>query len=570
MMRRLSATILTTLFVIINTNPVGKAFEEPSHSVFRTEAAPGQILVKYREATSAQAIRSVERRLQLRTIRHFSAVASGLRLHQAPTGMTVAQAVELLRRDPNVEYVEPNYLYRGSIAEPEDTYFSFLWGLHNRGQSGGIAGVDISALKAWDMTTGSSDVVVGVIDTGIDYFHSDLAANMWVNVGEQPDNGLDDDGNGYIDDIHGWNAQMDSGDPLDDNNHGTHVAGTIGAVGNNRLGVTGVNWQVRLMALKFLSAQGVGYVSDAIECIEYAIAMKRRGVNIRVLNASWGGPDASVALRDAIEAAGQAGMLVVTAAGNNYDGAGLQGTDNDVQPIFPASYDLANTVSVAAVDRRGQLAAFSNYGKNSVDLAAPGVSIASTVTLDRYGLFSGTSMAAPHVAGVAALALAIKPNLTVRAMKTALVQGIVPLASLQGRTRTGGMVNAFNTLQLVEQLEEPASDFQLSLHAESVTLRAGESVDIGLSVRSVGGFVGAVALSMSFDTSVRDISHRWSSNPVLLAADAQAAIRLMLSAPVDAVPGQYRLTIEGVSGDVSRKVSGQVVIEPVFPDPGAG
>lgn len=568
MIRRLIVTVLATHLVILNTSVVN-SFEGPD-PLLKSEAAPGQILVRYREAAPAQVIHSIAQRHELKTIRHFAGVKRGLRLQQVPTGKTVAATIEALRRDPNVEYVEPNYIYRVSVAEPEDTYFSFLWGLHNRGQSGGIAGVDISALKAWDITTGSSDVVVGVIDTGIDYFHPDLAANMWINVGERPDNGLDDDGNGYIDDVHGWNAQMDSGDPLDDNNHGTHVAGTIGAVGKNRLGVTGVNWQVRLMGLKFLSAQGVGYVSDAIECIEYAIAMRRRGVNVRVLNASWGGPNASAALREAIEAAGQAGMLVVTAAGNNYDGAGLRGTDNDMQPIFPASYDLANTISVAAVDRRGQLAAFSNYGKSSVDLAAPGVSIASTVTLDRYGFFSGTSMAAPHVAGVAALALAIKPNLTVAAMKTTLVQGVVPLSSLQGKTRTGGMVNAFNTLQLVEQLNEPASEFQLSLDARPVTLRAGESVDVDLGVRSVAGFVGAVTLSTSFEPRVSNVSHRWSSNPVLLAPNDQVTIRLTLTAPIDVVPGSYRLTVEGVAGDVSRTVSLPVMIEPVFPDPGSG
>ncbi|MCS6803993.1 MAG: S8 family peptidase [Acidobacteriota bacterium] len=568
MIRRLIVTVLATHLVILNASVVS-SFEGPD-PLLKSEAAPGQILVRYREAAPPQVIHSIAQRHELKTIRHFAGVKRGLRLQQVPAGKTVAATIEALRRDPNVEYAEPNYIYRVSVAEPEDTYFSFLWGLHNRGQSGGIAGVDISALKAWDITTGSSDVVVGVIDTGIDYFHPDLAANMWINVGERPDNGLDDDGNGYIDDVHGWNAQMDSGDPLDDNNHGTHVAGTIGAVGNNRLGVTGVNWQVRLMALKFLSAQGVGYVSDAIECIEYAIAMRRRGVNIRVLNASWGGPNASAALREAIEAAGRAGMLVVTAAGNNYDGAGLRGTDNDVQPIFPASYDLANTISVAAVDRRGQLAAFSNYGKSSVDLAAPGVSIASTVTLDRYGFFSGTSMAAPHVAGVAALALAIKPNLTVAAMKTTLVQGVVPLSSLQGKTRTGGMVNAFNTLQLVEQLNEPASEFQLSLDARPVTLRAGESVDVDLGVRSVAGFVGAVTLSTSFEPRVSNVSHRWSSNPVLLAPNDQVTIRLTLTAPIDVVPGSYRLTVEGVSGDVSRTVSLPVMIEPVFPDPGSG
>jgi hypothetical protein len=483
--------------------------------------------------------------------------------------MTVSEALELLRRDPNVEYAEPNYIYRASVTEPEDTYFGYLWGLSNTGQSGGVAGVDIGALKAWDMTTGSADVVVGVIDTGIDYYHGDLAANMWINVGEHPDNGMDDDGNGFVDDVHGWNAEIDSGDPLDDNNHGTHVAGTIGAVGNNQLGVTGINWNVKLMALKFLDAQGSGYVSDAIECIEYAIEMKHRGVNLRVLNASWGGPDVSDALRDAIEAAGEAGILFVTAAGNNYDGSSPRGTDNDDSPIFPASYGLPNTISVAAVDRRGQLATFSNYGKETVDLAAPGVSIASTVTLDRYGLFSGTSMAAPHVSGVAALALAIKPDMTVAGMKTALMQGAVPLASLQDKTQTGGMLNAFNTVELINQPDPPAEDFQLSFTTQQATIRAGESGDFDLVLQSVGGFEGSVTLSTALDPQVTNISDHWSSNPVVSVADGQATTRLTLTVPIDAIPGTYTVTVEGVSGDVSRKTSIELIIEPVFPDPGS-
>ncbi|MBI3952234.1 MAG: S8 family serine peptidase [Acidobacteria bacterium] len=536
----------------------------------KADYAPGQILIKYREMASAQAMQSVRQRIKANIIHRFPQIASKLQLQQLPSGMNVEQVVASLKMDPNVEYAEPNYVYHISGLAPNDPYFNLLWGLNNTGQSGGAAGIDISALRAWEMTTGSSEVVVGIVDTGIDYLHEDLAANMWTNPGEIPDNKLDDDGNGFVDDVHGWNADDGNGDPMDDNDHGTHVAGTIGAAGNNNEGIVGINWNTKLMALKFLDAEGSGYVSGAIECIEYAVAMKRRGVNIRVLNASWGGEGNSDALRSAIEAAGEAGILFVAAAGNNGDGSGERGTDDDVAPIYPASYDLANIVSVAAVDRRGHLAAFSNYGAKTVDLAAPGVSIASTIPSDRYAYFSGTSMATPHVSGVAALLAAVKPQISTDELKNALLQGAVPLASLEKRTLTGGMLNAFNSLQLVSRKEPPPADFNLSFSTVRSSIRAGESGDFGLLVRSTGGFGGPVTLSARLNLDPGGISQHWSSNPVDLPTDGQASVTLTLATTGDSLPGLYTLTVEGVSSDRSQRVSLNVTIEPAFPDPKPG
>jgi len=311
-------------------------------------------------------------------------------------GATVADVLGWAAATPAVAYVEPDF----AIA-PErfsgDPSFGSLWGLHNTGQSGGLADADIDAPAAWDVTTGSRSVVIAVIDTGVDYTHRDLAANAWRNPGEIAGDRIDNDGNGFVDDVYGWDFANRDADPMDDNGHGTHVAGTIGAVGGNGVGVVGVNWQVSIMALKFLSASGSGSTSGAIGAINYATRMKRDfGVNVVATNNSWGGGGFSAALRDAIAAGGREDILFVAAAGN-------EGTNNDATPHYPSNYADAAVISVAASDRVNRLASFSNVGATSVDLAAPGVSITSTLPGNRYGSYSGTSMAAPHVAGVVGL-----------------------------------------------------------------------------------------------------------------------------------------------------------------------
>lgn len=333
-----------------------------------------------------------------------------------------------------LEFVEPDYIVHTSETTPNDSSYSSLWGLNNNSNQV----VDIDAPQAWDTTTGDSDIVVGVVDTGIAWNHPDLASNMWRNTGEIEGNGIDDDGNGYIDDVYGWNGITNTGNAFDDHYHGTHCAGTIGAKGNNSEGVVGVNWNVKLMALKFLSSSGSGSTTGAIRVIDYAVSMKQRGVNIKVLNNSWGGGGYSTALYQAIERANEAGILFVAAAGNDSN-------NNDAVASYPANYSNANVISVAAVAQNGTLASFSNYGATTVDLGAPGVGILSTFP-SGYNSISGTSMATPHVAGVAALVLSHHSDLNVVQLKDQLLGTTRPLSSLQGTTLTGGMVNANDAL----------------------------------------------------------------------------------------------------------------------------
>lgn len=343
-------------------------------------------------------------------------------------------------------------------AEPNDPRFTVRdqYALNNIGQNEGTNDADIDTIEAWDVTTGSSSVVTAVIDSGIDLTHPDLAANLWTNPGEIAGDNLDNDNNGYIDDVNGWDFVNNDKLPLDDHGHGTHVAGIIGARGNNNLGIAGVNWNASLMALKFLDENNVGSVADAAEAINYATMMRTRvtnPVNIRVINASWGGSGVnSDVLRMAIEASAAADILFVAAAGNG-DVFG-RGQNIEAVPFFPASFTTANIISVAATDRNDQLAAFSNFGATSVDIAAPGVSIWSTdlpvnIPTDGDGFTntrSGTSMAAPYVAGVASLIWSASPTATVAEVRQAILAGGDPLANLQGKVSSGRRLNANGAL----------------------------------------------------------------------------------------------------------------------------
>lgn len=332
----------------------------------------------------------------------------------------VMDTINSLKNNPTIAYVEPDYKITVNETVPNDPSYSKLYGM-----------TKISAPKAWDKYTGSKNVVVGIIDSGIDYTHTDLSSNVWTNPNEIAGNGIDDDNNGYVDDIHGWNFVADSNDPYDDNGHGTHVAGTIGAVGNNGIGVAGVTWNTQVAALKFLDADGSGYTSDAIEAINYATTN-----GFAITNNSWGGGAYSQSLYDAIAA--YQGVFIA-AAGNN-------GKNIDSSASYPASYTLSNIISVAATTSSDGRASYSNYGATSVDLGAPGDSIYSTYPGNKYATLSGTSMATPHVSGAAALLKSYYPGLTTAQIKSVILANVDAVTSLKGKTVTGGRLNVYKAL----------------------------------------------------------------------------------------------------------------------------
>lgn len=320
---------------------------------------------------------------------------------------------------------------------PNDPMFKDQWALNNVGQVGGKEKADLSALKAWLKTKGSTDVIVAVLDSGVDYTHPDLVSNMWLRPDNVPQ--YRDDELGTINDLHGFNAVDNQSDPMDDNGHGTHCSGIIGAEGNNDEGIAGINWKVQIMPLKFMGRGGFGTTKNAIEAINYAIDRKQKGVNVRVINASWGSTQYSKALEDAIRAAGEAGILFVAASGNN-------STDNDKRPHYPSNYDLPNVISVAALDRNDQIASFSNFGVKTVHIAAPGKDILSTWLNGSYREASGTSMATPYVAGIAALILASEPKLSVEKLRERIMKSADKIDSLDGKVESGGRINAAKAL----------------------------------------------------------------------------------------------------------------------------
>lgn len=336
---------------------------------------------------------------------------------------------------------EADYVVQATATEPNDPFYASgqLWGLNS------ATGIDIDAPQAWDLSSGSDSVLIGVIDSGVAVNHPDLNANIWINPGEIAGDGLDNDLNGVVDDVHGFNAIDNSGNIEDDYGHGTHVAGTIGASGNNSVGVVGVNWQVKMIITRFLDSTGAGSTSNAIKCLRYLNDLRQAGLKVIASNNSWGSarniPSAALGLE--IERSRDLGMLFIAAAGNDAD-------DNDASasPHYPASYSYSNVVSVAAIDRFGNLASYSNYGASRVHLAAPGSQIISTyLAPGLYSSMSGTSMSTPHVTGVAALIAAKFPNLSFGQLKSAILDGTTPNSNLNGKVLTAGVLNASEALQ---------------------------------------------------------------------------------------------------------------------------
>lgn len=500
------------------------------------------VLVKFTEKSTTVARDNACRKVGFGAMQTYTIVPGLALIHVAGNPV---DACKRLAKDPNVEYAEPNYtLYAQTI--PDDKSFSFLWGMND------ASNADIDAPEAWDLYRGDPNYRIAVIDSGIDLTHPDLQGNIWVNPGETPNDGIDNDGNGYIDDISGWDftgtgvgTKFGTGDnnPQDGDGHGTHVSGTIAARGNNGIGVVGVVWSGKIVPLKFLSDIGSGSTANAILAVQYCVT---NGIGIS--NNSWGGGGASTALRNAITSAGRADHLFVAAAGN--DSLNIDG----VLATYPASYNLVNQITVAATASTGALAPFSNYGNISVHVAAPGSGILSTwsttvVGSTGYNTISGTSMATPHVTGIAALVRGKMPGWNVAQVKAAILGGIKTNSTLTGKTVTGGTVSAFKALSTTNtETVPPTVSATISKvpnvngwinAAVTLALTATDGVG-GSGVRDVRYVVGAVSTtvvgstaSVTYSTSgIRKVDYSASDNSGNFSSVSSISIKVDVTNPV--------------------------------------
>ncbi len=561
--------------VSAQSEPVATVFGSSSHKV---AAVPGELLVRFRPgSTIGRSKTGIATKLQLQAegqsvsvqIERFagSDLVQGLLLARvAPKDSAVA--IRALGARDDVLYVEPNFI-RHAENVPNDTRYAELWGLKNAGPGG----AGISAETAWDTTTGSHSVVVGVVDSGVDTGHRDLADNIFVNPAETPNNGIDDDANGFVDDVSGWDFVSNDRtvfDNANDDAHGTHVAGTIGARGNNGVGVVGVNWDVQIMPLKVLGPGG-GADANIIAAFQYARTMRQRGVNLRMLNNSYGGQSFSQALRDAINELNTAGILFVASAGNAT-------TNNDFVPHYPASYELPNVISVAASDSSGGFAsAVSNRGQQSIHLAAPGQGILSTTPRgytggglvaaytesdgSTYSNFNGTSMASPHVAGAAALACAANPGISLQKLRAAVLYSGDESGSFTSYTITGRRLNANKTLQsaLENDIVPPsvASNFRInSQNGRQFELRWSEPGDDDTSGR-------ASLDEITFRDAVTDEVFRLSSTTARTAGTERV---VFVRVPFKHTAGELALTIIDNAGN-STTVTVAVTVAADLADP---
>ena len=507
--------------VTSDAKPQGTPVASSQSKRQRPAFVPGEILVRYRSEPMARskgasvriaALDGTLLPLEVERI-HGSDLIDGLRLARVAPENTL-KAVAALRQQPDVLYAEPNYILRANVT-PNDTHF-----LANRQSSLSLIG----APQAWNTRTGSTGtgrVVIGVLDQGIDFNHADLAANIWINPAEIAGNGIDDDNNGFVDDVRGFNfvdgnGTLFNGD--DEENHATHVAGIAGAVGNNGIGVAGVNWSVGLMSLKFLASNGFGNTSDAIDACQYAKMMRdlwessnhTKGANLRVVNASFGDAAFNQAFLDAVSQLNTAGILFVSAAGNIDNGT--REPDNDLVPHFPSNFDAPNVIAVAATGPNDALASFSHFGANSVDLGAPGEDILSTTppcvspgpttclpdfpttftpTDDTYTFFSGTSMSAPHVSGSAALLWAQNSNLTVQQVKNLLILNGNITPSLIDKTLSGRRLNIGNSFQALLSGDVTPPGAVGSFHINS---QNGRTINVGWTASGDDGAAGSASL----------------------------------------------------------------------------
>lgn len=520
------------LFVTLGTAGVqAQQAKRPSPTITaESEYMPRRVIVKFRDGVAANIRVAAHEAIDAERIRVLPLIGAELmKLNE----MDVPTAVAHYQARAEVEFVEPDYVVHTIGARPttipNDPEFSELWGMDNTGQTGGTPDADIDAVEAWEIQTGDSTLIIGVLDTGTDISHPDLAGNVWTNPGEVPANGVDDDGNGYIDDVNGWDFYNDDNTVYDSrftDDHGTHVSGTIAAVGDNGVGTVGVNWRAQILPVKFIGPNG-GTISDAIDAIGYAIEN-----GARLTSNSWGGGDFSQALHGAIAASGDAGMLFVAAAGNDSH-------NNDFERTYPASYGLDNIIAVAATDDSDALAPFSNYGATTVDLGAPGDDILSTIPDSSYRSFDGTSMAAPHVSGVAALIHAEFPSLTHLEVRQRLVLSGDLVSSLEGLTGTGRRLNAASALD--RDATAPAAVTDLRVIGGSTTATSL------LLEWTAPGDDGEVGRAQAYDV-------RYSADPVDDASWANA--KPAGGEPVPSHAGvTEQLVIEGLVPDTTYYVA---------------
>ncbi|MDP4537428.1 S8 family serine peptidase [Alkalimonas collagenimarina] len=508
------------------------------------QAADDSILVVFKPGVGKAERMSVMQRAGV-SLRELDAEGRDIRMQhiadgriakvKLPSGVHRDHMIKKLAQHPAIEIAEPNYLVQ-PLTQPDDPRFNELWGLSNTGQSGGTVGADISALDAWQVTTGSHDIVIGVIDSGMDYNHPDLIANRWENDGSYPGHQF------------GWSTLNPDGDPMDSGSHGTHVAGTIGASGNNGIGVTGVSWNVTLIPCQFLGPTG-GSTAGAIECISYFTDLKtNHGVDVKATNNSWGGGGFSEALKLAIEDGGDAGILFIAASGND-------GNNADVAPMYPAAYDSDIIVSVASTDRNDNMSGFSNYGLVSVDLGAPGSAILSTVPGAGYSTFSGTSMAAPHVAGAAALVWSLDPSIPALEMKDILMESGDPLDGLEGMTVSGKRLNVATALEEAD----PAPGFRMSLDPRNQQIIAGEQTEYTLEFSSVAGWNDEITLSLD---STPEFAGATLSSTVAFPGDV---ISLLIDSDAETPWGTYQMVVnatDSASGELVREVTAGLTVIP--------
>lgn len=522
------------------------------------KAVPNEVLVKFRSNHGGDAGSYIVRAHDLR---RSPALGRTGPAHYRSGSKSTAQLVKELSADPDVEYAEPNYIVetQTSPSVPSDPMFTLLWGLQNTGQSGGTPNADIQAVPAWGVTTGGRSAIVGVVDTGIDYSHPDLKSNIWTAPTAFTVQFGANDKITCAAGTHGYDAITNTCNPMDQNGHGTHVSGTIGASGNNSAGVTGVNWTASMMGLRFMDSNGKGTIANAIRAIQFAIQVKAAlpgSANIRVLSNSWGSAGNSQALLDAINQANTAGILFVAAAGN-------EGANQDLTPSYPGSYRTANLISVAATDSGDLPAAFSNFGATTVDLAAPGVNIASTYPNSGYASMSGTSMSTSYVAGAAALVLSACAGLDTAALRANLIANVDPVGPLAGKTVTGGRLNVYKSVSacatsVAAPPAPPASTiapaFTLSAPLAIALTVGGASASITTVAAGIGGFKDSIVLSTvglpgGLSTSV---------SPSSVTPGGSATLKV--TALASSVPGSYTFTLRGVSAKLNYSVIVSVIV----------